>query len=102
MKKIVLVALTLFIAGTTFADKKCCKDKESCSHKTEAKACSKGAEGKSCCQKKGGEAKAAVNDDGTVSTAHKCAKGAEGKSCCQKKATSDATPAQEAKPNSAR
>jgi hypothetical protein len=101
MKKIVLVALTLFVAGTMYADKKCCKDKASCANKTETKACSKDAPGgKSCC-KKGGETHAAVNADGTVAatatgTSH-CAKGTTGKSCCQNKNVSVA-PAQDAKP----
>jgi hypothetical protein len=106
MKKILLVALTLFVAGTMYADKKCCKDKASCSKKeacaskTEAKACSKDAAGgKSCC-KKGGEGTAAVNADGTtgVAPAH-CSKSSTMKACCKKDAASHA-PVQDAKPAS--
>ncbi len=101
MKKIVLLALTLFVAGTMYADKKCCKDKAACTHKTEAKSCNKdAAKGKSCC-KKGSEGQAAVNNDGTIvaTPAGNCAKGTTGKSCCKDKhAASTTTPAGETKP----
>ncbi|MCC7030134.1 MAG: hypothetical protein IT257_07510, partial [Chitinophagaceae bacterium] len=48
MKKIVILALALFVSGTMFADKKCCKDKKSCK-----KECSK-------------PATATTNSDGTA------------------------------------
>lgn len=100
MKKIVLVALTLFVAGTMYADKKCCKDKASCS-KSETKACSKTAEGKSCGSHKD-MAKETVNADGTVVATPSCSKTAGGKSCCKNKAQTSASvaPAQDAKPAS--
>lgn len=100
MKKILLVALTLFVAGTMYADKKCCKDKASCS-KSETKACSKTAEGKTCGSHKD-MAKETVNADGTVVTTPSCSKTAGGKTCCKNKAQTSASvaPVQDAKPAS--
>ena len=57
MKKILFLSLALLVTGTMYADKKCCKDKSTCSH-SEAKACNHG------------QAKAEVNDDGTPKEAH--------------------------------
>ncbi len=53
MKKIIFVALALLITGTTFAEKKCCKDKASCSKEASSST-------KACCKK--GEAKTASAD----------------------------------------
>ncbi len=93
MKKILFLSLALLVTGTMYADKKCCKDKSTCSH-SEAKACNHG------------EAKAEVNDDGTPKEAHAgCAhaKASGAKACCAKgghhEAGEKAAPAQQdAKP----
>lgn len=83
--------MALFVAGIAFADK---KDKKEEGHKSEACAHKEG--GKACCKKEG-EAKAAVNADGTTAPMSTCGKASAGKPCCQKKAVS--APAQDAKPS---
>jgi hypothetical protein len=96
MKKVLLLSLSLFVAGTMFADKKCCKDKESC--KKEAKSCSKD-EKKPCC-KKGTEASVTAATEvaapaAPVAEMHACCKksvAAGGKACCAAKAAQTQVP----------
>ncbi|MEN9339712.1 MAG: hypothetical protein RIQ62_1024 [Bacteroidota bacterium] len=73
MKKVLFLALGLLVAGTMYADKKCCKDKSSCS-KSEAKHCSHD------------EAKA-EGSEAAAGEMHACCKksmAAGGKACCAK------------------
>ncbi len=93
MKKILFLSLALFVAGTSFAEKKCCKDKEACQHKTEASSCSKDAAAhKGCCKKDGAHADAttpatSVDADGNKTTAAPkacCKKDGAQKACCKK------------------
>lgn len=92
MKKILFLALALFVAGTSFAEKKCCKDKEACQHKTEASSCNKDAGAhKGCCKKDGAQANAttpttSADADGNKAAAPKacCKKDGAQKACCKK------------------
>jgi hypothetical protein len=77
MKKIIFVALALLITGTTFAEKKCCKDKASCSKEASSST-------KACCKK--GDAKTASADadaksDATGATGATAASAP--KACCK-------------------
>lgn len=75
MKKVLFLSLALLVAGATFADKKCCKDKKEGS-------CSK--EAKASCNKDGQK-----EGDHASTEMHACCKKsvAQGKpACCAKKA----------------
>ena len=82
MKKILLVALTLLVTGTMYADKKCCKDPSKCKKEASAKGCSHDQ----------AAAKSAAGSDATADAAapaemHACCKksvAAGGKPCCVK------------------
>ena len=93
MKKVILLSLSLFIAGTMFADKKCCKDKASCSKKEAKASCSKD-EKKACC-KKSSEGSTVSADMAATSEAHACCKkkiAEGGKACCAAKTTATTAP----------
>lgn len=76
MKKVLFLSLAMLVAGASFADKKCCKDKKEGS-------CSK--EAKACCKKDGAKAEAA-KDEATAELPACCKKNmAQGKAACCKK-----------------
>jgi hypothetical protein len=79
MKKIVFLALALLVTGTMYADKKCCKDKSSCSKSASAKSCSK--DGASATVMSA-DMQAAADAEGKSSSS--CSKKTAGKACCSK------------------
>lgn len=86
MKKVLFLSLALLVAGASFADKKCCKDKQKGSCSKEAKACSKD-EAKSC-------SKTAKADKATAEMPACCKRNVDqGKAaCCAKKDHAVAAP----------